>query len=332
MIVIACSLPVARSLALTFTMPFASMSNATSICGTPRGAGAIPIRWNRPSDFTPGDMTVSASPCSTLISTVFWLSSAVVKISDLRVGIVVLRSISLVKMPPFVSTPSDSGVTSSNRMSFTSPFSTPACTAAPTATTSSGFTPLCGSLPPVSFLTSSWIIGIRVEPPTRITLSIAAGVLAPVLDRLLERRLAPLDQVLGHPLELGARELHLQVQRAVGRRRDERQVDRRLGDLRQLDLGLLGGFLQPLHGHAVVRQVDAVVVLERLHQPVHDPLVPVVAAEVRVAVRGLHLEDARRRSRAARRRTCRLRGRTPGSCDPCPACPVRRRAPRRSAR
>ena len=32
-------------------------------------------------------------------------------------------------------------------MSFTSPFSTPAWTAAPTATTSSGLTPLCGSLP-----------------------------------------------------------------------------------------------------------------------------------------------------------------------------------------
>ena len=106
-----------------------------------------------------------------------WLSSAVVKISDLRVGIVVLRSISFVKMPPFVSTPSDSGVTSSSRMSFTSPFRTPAWIAAPTATTSSGFTPLCGSLPPVSFFTSSWIMGIRVEPPTRITWSIAAASL-----------------------------------------------------------------------------------------------------------------------------------------------------------
>ena len=172
-IVMACSLPVARSLALTFTMPLASMSKATSICGMPRGAGGMPIRWNWPSGFTPGDITVSASPCSTLISTVVWLSSAVVKISDLRVGIVVLRSISFVKMPPLVSTPSDSGVTSRSRMSFTSPFSTPACTAAPIATTSSGFTPLCGSLPPVSPLTSSWIIGMRVEPPTMITWSMS---------------------------------------------------------------------------------------------------------------------------------------------------------------
>ncbi len=123
-------------------MPFASMSKATSICGTPLGAGGTPIRWNLPRERTPGENTVSASPCRTWTSTVVWLSSAVVKISLLRVGMVVLRSISLVKIPPFVSTPRESGVTSSNRMSFTSPFSTPAWMAAPIATTSSGLTPL----------------------------------------------------------------------------------------------------------------------------------------------------------------------------------------------
>ena len=37
--VIDCSLFVARSLADTCTMPLASMSKVTSICGMPRGAG-----------------------------------------------------------------------------------------------------------------------------------------------------------------------------------------------------------------------------------------------------------------------------------------------------
>ena len=46
---IACDLPVARSFAETLTMPLASMSNVTSICGTPRGAGGMPTRWNLPS-------------------------------------------------------------------------------------------------------------------------------------------------------------------------------------------------------------------------------------------------------------------------------------------
>src|ERR1700721_1396188 len=35
-------------------MPFASMSNVTSICGTPRGAGGIPTSWNFPSVRFPG--------------------------------------------------------------------------------------------------------------------------------------------------------------------------------------------------------------------------------------------------------------------------------------
>src|SRR5204863_10163877 len=37
-----CALPVALSLADTCKIPFASISNATSTCGIPRGAGGIP--------------------------------------------------------------------------------------------------------------------------------------------------------------------------------------------------------------------------------------------------------------------------------------------------
>ena len=47
--VIFCSLPVPISFACTLTMPLASMSKVTSICGMPRGAGGRPARWNRPS-------------------------------------------------------------------------------------------------------------------------------------------------------------------------------------------------------------------------------------------------------------------------------------------
>ena len=95
---------------------------------------------------------------------------------------------------------------------------------------------------------------------------------------------AALEQVGGQLLELGPGELLVEVQRALGGGGDERQVDLGLLHLRQLDLGLLGRFLQALHGHVVLRQVDAVGGLELLDQPVDDPLVPVVAAEVGVAV------------------------------------------------
>ena len=165
----ACDLPVARSLADTFTMPLASMSKVTSIWGTPRGAGGMPTRWNLPSVRLSEAM--GRSPWSTWISTWVWLSEAVEKTSLLRVGIVVLRSMRVVITPPSVSMPRESGVTSRRRRSFTSPDSTPAWMAAPTATTSSGLTPLWGSLPKNSF-TSSWTFGMRVEPPTSTTSSI----------------------------------------------------------------------------------------------------------------------------------------------------------------
>ena len=67
---------------------------------------------------------IGRSPCKTWISTEGWLSAAVENVSDLRVGIVVLASMSFVNTPPRVSIPNDSGVTSSNSTSLTSPVST----------------------------------------------------------------------------------------------------------------------------------------------------------------------------------------------------------------
>ena len=60
------------------------------------------------------------------METVLWLSAAVEKTWLFLAGMVVLRSMTLVMTPPRVSTPSDKGVTSKRRTSFTSPFKTPA--------------------------------------------------------------------------------------------------------------------------------------------------------------------------------------------------------------
>ena len=78
--------------------------------------------------------------------------------------------------------------------------------------------------------------------------------------------------------------------RRVGR--DVGQVDLGLGGGGELDLGPLGGLLEALEGLLVLGQVDALVLLELGQQPVDDALVEVVAAQVRVAVGGLDLEDA----------------------------------------
>ena len=44
--------------------------------------------------------------------------------------------------------------------------------------------------------------------------------------------------------------------------------------------------------HAVLAQVNAVLFLEFINQPVHDALINVIAAQVRIAVGGLHLDHA----------------------------------------
>ena len=58
---------VALSTADTDTMPFASISKVTSICGTPRGAGAMPTSENLPRVLL--SFANSRSPCNTWIST-----------------------------------------------------------------------------------------------------------------------------------------------------------------------------------------------------------------------------------------------------------------------
>mmetsp|Transcript_7228 Transcript_7228/g.14004 ORF Transcript_7228/g.14004 Transcript_7228/m.14004 type:complete len:201 (-) Transcript_7228:849-1451(-) len=107
--------------------------------------------------------------------TTSWLSVVVVKPSVFLVGITVLRSMSFVSTPPSVSIPSVRGVTSSSSKSCVSappsPERMPPWTAAPYATASSGLMPLFSSLPSKYSERSSWILGMRVDPPTSTTWS-----------------------------------------------------------------------------------------------------------------------------------------------------------------
>ena len=133
---------------------------------------------------------------------------------------------------------------------------------------------------------------MRVEPPTSTTSSIFDGSTPASGERLLRRTDGLLQQIVDELLELRARQLHLQVLRAGLVRGDERQVDVGLHHRGELHLGLLRRFLQPLQRHPVLAQIDAVALLELAGDPVDDALIEVVAAEMRVAVGGLHLDDA----------------------------------------
>mmetsp|Transcript_33606 Transcript_33606/g.60686 ORF Transcript_33606/g.60686 Transcript_33606/m.60686 type:complete len:287 (+) Transcript_33606:410-1270(+) len=160
-------LPVVFSVALTVRIPLASMENSTLIWGMPRGIMGMFSKVTLPRTLL--SLANWRSPWRTRTSTTVWESAAVVKVSSLVMGRELLRGMRVVMTPPSVSTPSDSGVTSIKTMSLTSPLSTPACTAAPRATTSSGLTVRLGLRPPVIFSTSCCTAGIRVLPPTMTT-------------------------------------------------------------------------------------------------------------------------------------------------------------------
>jgi hypothetical protein len=113
-----------------------------------------------------------------------------------------------------------------------------------------------------------------------------------VLETVLEGRDTTLEERITDLLHLRAGQLHVEVLRARGVGRDERQVDVHGLGGRKRDLGLLGLFLEALERHRVLAEVDAVFLFESLDEPADEGVVPVVAAEVRVAVGGLDLEDA----------------------------------------
>ena len=128
---------------------------------------------------------------------------------------------------------------------------------APIATTSSGFTPLLGSLPKIFFTAPA--------PP-------AAGHAADEQDLVdLARRQAsvaqrrggavePIDQI-AQRFQLGAGELHVEMLGTALVGGDEQQVDVESHGGRELHLGALARFLETLQRHAVLAQVDALVIL-----------------------------------------------------------------------
>ena len=115
---------------------------------------------------------------------------------------------------------------------------------------------------------------------------------ARVAQAVLHRRDGALEQVVAQLLHLGAGQLHADVLGPAGVGRDERQVD--FINLRagERDLGLLGLFLDALQGIGLLAQVHAVLLLELVQNPIHDPAVPIVAAQVGVAVGRLDFENA----------------------------------------
>ena len=111
-------------------------------------------------------------------------------------------------------------------------------------------------------------------------------------DRVEARLAGALDQVEHQLLEVGPGDRLDEVLRTRCVGGDEGQVDLGRRGRRQLDLGLLGRFLEALQCELVLLQVDALGLLEVGCQELDDLGVEVLTAQERVATGRLHLEDA----------------------------------------
>ena len=120
-----------------------------------------------------------------------------------------------------------------------------------------------------------------------------ANTNAGILDDLVERSLAAVQQILGDALELSTGQGLVQEQRVLFCiHSDVGQVDV-CGLVRgQLDLCLLSSLTQTLQSHLVLGQVDAVGCLELLNQPVNDALIPVIATKLVIAGGCANLDHA----------------------------------------
>src|ERR1700733_8349591 len=268
---ICCSLPVALSLADTLTMPLASISKVTSICGIPRGDGGMPIRSNWPRTLL--SAAISRSPWKTRMVTAFWLSSAVENTWLFLVGIVVLRSMMRGNTPPSVALQHaglDRGTDGHDFVGI------------------DALVRLLAEQLLHHFLDLRHAGHAADQHHFADLASGQAGVLqglAAGLDGLL-------DEVIDQCFELGARQLHRQLLRTGRIGGDERQIDFGLRGRGQFNLGLFGGLFQALQGKLVVAQVDALLFLEFIGQIVDQPHVEIFAAQERVAVGRLHFKHA----------------------------------------
>ncbi len=113
-----------------------------------------------------------------------------------------------------------------------------------------------------------------------------------ILERLTDRPHGGFDQIRSHFIELCAGQSGLQMLRTCCICGNEGQADLRGGYTRKLNFRFFSGFLQALHRHFIGTQVNALLFLKFVCQPVDDALVEVVAAQTVVTRRGKHFLHA----------------------------------------
>merc|ERR1719244_2393696 len=149
-----------------------------------------------------------------------------------------------------------------------SPDRTPAWTAAPYATASSGLIPLLGSLPLKNSLTRDWILGILVEPPTR-TISSTSFLVKSASSRTFWTGFSvPLKRSMFNSSNFD------------------------LVSSGQSSLGLLHLSPQLLHGTDILPEILALFLLVQLDEVLHYSLVEILTTQMSISVGSHYLKHS----------------------------------------
>ena len=112
-----------------------------------------------------------------------------------------------------------------------------------------------------------------------------------IAKRPLHRTKQTVEEVRTKSFEGAALEAGLDMQGTVLACRDEGQGNRGALHTTEFDLGLLGRLSQALKGLAIAAEVNLMLLLEGVSQPIDDPTIPVITAQLRVTAGGLDIED-----------------------------------------
>jgi hypothetical protein len=261
--------------------------------------------------------------------TLGWLSAAVEKVSFLLVGMVVLRSMSLVITPPSVSTPSAQRGDVEQQDVLDVAREHAALDRRADRDDLVGVDALVGLLAEdlLAHLLDLRDAGRAADEDDLVDL---ARVEPGVLDRLSAGLAEALEQVVAELLELAAGDLDL---RCLGPFWSAVMNGRLtvVCCLAELLLGLLGGLLETLHRHRVCVRSMPSLLLELLGEEVDEAPGPSRRRRGGCRRWSRAPRRRRRRRRGSRCRTCRRRGRRPRSSRSCP-CRARRRGRPRWAR
>ena len=115
---------------------------------------------------------------------------------------------------------------------------------------------------------------------------------AGVAQRGLDGHQQTIEQVWAKTFKRAAIKIGLHVQRAVLTRCDERKRDRCCENAGQFLLGLFSRFGQALKGLAVSPQIHPMLSLKGISDPVHDPLIKIIAAQLCIPIGGLDVEHS----------------------------------------